>query len=111
MGGQGTRCEWQDNGDCRTITTVLPGLLTDDRTGKQVFFNSVVAAYTGWNDSRNVGKKAVLLGDDTPVDEAAVDSVAEFMREKRVAFKWKKGDVLSSTTHWRCTLARPSFAH
>jgi len=111
MGGQGTRCEWQENGDCRTTTTVLPGLLRDERTGQQVFFNSVVAAYTGWNDSRNVGKKAVVLGDGSPIDEEAIESVAEFMREKRVAFKWKKGDVLIIDNflamHSRETFVRP----
>jgi len=111
MGSQGTTCEWQANGDCRTITTVLPGLRADDRTGQQTFFNSVVAAYIGWNDSRNVGKRAVVLGDGSPIDEEAVESVAEFMRERRVAFKWKKGDVLIIDNflamHSRETFVRP----
>jgi len=111
MGSQGTQCEWQANGDCRTITTALPGLMMDERTGKQVFFNSVIAAYTGWNDSRNVGKKAVVLGNGAPIHEEAVEDVAEFMREKRVAFKWKKGDVLIIDNflamHSRETFVRP----
>jgi len=51
------------------------------------------------------------LGDGSPVDEAAVDSVAEFMRERRVAFKWKKGDVLiidnTLVMHSRETFVRP----
>ena len=25
----------------------------DERTGRRVFFNSVIAAFTGWNDSRH----------------------------------------------------------
>jgi len=111
MGTQGTKCEWKDNGDCVTTTTALPGLMNDERTGKQVFFNSMIAAYTGWNDSRNVGKKAIQLGDGTPVDAQAVEDVAEFMREKRVAFKWKKGDVLIIDNflamHSRETFVRP----
>jgi len=111
MRSQGTSAEWLANGDCRTVTTALPALRKDGRTGKDVFFNSVIAAYTGWNDSRNVGKKAVVLGDGSPVDEAAVDSVAEFMRERRVAFKWKKGDVLiidnTLVMHSRETFVRP----
>merc|ERR1712113_567438 len=89
----------------------LPGLRKDHRTGKDVFFNSIIAAYTGWNDSRNVGKKAVVLGDGSPIDEQAVEDVAAFMREKRAAFKWKKGDVLIIDNflamHSRETFVRP----
>lgn len=33
----------------------------------------MIAAYTGWIDSRNDPKKAVQLGDGTPVDAAAMD--------------------------------------
>lgn len=94
MRRQGTSWEWLSSGDCKTITTKLPALRTDSRTGKKVFFNSVVAAFTGWNDSRNVGEKAVVFGDDSPVDPNVIRSVARFMAENEVAFKWKKGDVL-----------------
>jgi len=111
MASQGTKCEWQANGDCRTTTIALSGLKVDERTGKNVFFNSMIAAYTGWNDSRNTGKEAVVLGDFTPVDQQAVEDVAEFMRQKRVAFKWKKGDVLIIDNflamHSRETFVRP----
>jgi len=63
MKKQGTSWEWLPNGDCRTETTVLPALRVDPRTGKRVFFNSMIAAFTGWNDARNVGENAVVLGD------------------------------------------------
>mmetsp|Transcript_31400 Transcript_31400/g.50506 ORF Transcript_31400/g.50506 Transcript_31400/m.50506 type:complete len:757 (-) Transcript_31400:300-2570(-) len=94
MRKQGTTWEWLPNGDCKSITAVLPALRTDSRSGKRVFFNSVVAAFTGWNDSRNVGEKAVMLGDGTPVDAVAIRAVATFMSEREVAFRWKRGDVL-----------------
>lgn len=94
MKKQGTSFEWLPNGDCRTITAALPALRVDKRTGRQVFFNSSVAAYTGWNDARNVGERAVVLGDGTPFDVKAIRSVAKFMAEKLVAFRWNKGDVL-----------------
>ena len=91
---QGTTCQWLPNGDCRTTTAVLPAIRRDARTGKQVFFNSVIAAFTGWNDARNRGDEALVFGDGTPMDSSAVQSVADFMAEKRVAFKWQNGDVL-----------------
>jgi len=94
MRSHGTSYEWLPNGDCKTTTAALPALRIDERTGKTVFFNSMVAAYTGWYDSRNSGKKALVLGDGSPVDEAALDATAAFMMEKRVVFRWHAGDVL-----------------
>jgi len=94
MRRQGTEYEWLPNGDCRTTTAILPALRVDGRTGKRVFFNSMIAAFTGWNDSRNVGEKAVVLGDGSPVDAQAMRGVAQFMQERRVAFEWHQGDIL-----------------
>eukprot|EP00928_Gymnodinium_smaydae_P041180 TRINITY_DN27876_c0_g1_i1.p1 TRINITY_DN27876_c0_g1~~TRINITY_DN27876_c0_g1_i1.p1 ORF type:complete len:780 (-),score=128.27 TRINITY_DN27876_c0_g1_i1:128-2209(-) len=94
MRKQGTSWKWLPNGDCWTITAALPALKTDARTGKKVFFNSVVAAFTGWNDARNCGEKAVVFGDDTPVPGDTVRAIAAFMAEREVAFTWKNGDVL-----------------
>eukprot|EP00443_Scrippsiella_acuminata_P021380 CAMPEP_0115219206 /NCGR_PEP_ID=MMETSP0270-20121206/26793_1 /TAXON_ID=71861 /ORGANISM="Scrippsiella trochoidea, Strain CCMP3099" /LENGTH=761 /DNA_ID=CAMNT_0002633185 /DNA_START=70 /DNA_END=2356 /DNA_ORIENTATION=+ len=94
MRRQGTEFEWLSNGDCRTITATLPALRIDARTGKRVFFNSMIAAFIGWNDSRNVGEKAVVLGDGSPVDPVAMRGVADFMQQHRVVFKWHQGDIL-----------------
>jgi len=111
MQKQGTSFTWLPNGDCRTVTKVLPALVTDSRTGKRMFFNSMVAAFTGWNDARNEGRKAVVLGDGSPIEEAAMDAVAAFMKEKRVAFKWHVGDVIildnTTTMHSRDTFTPP----
>ena len=56
----------------------------------------MVAAYTGWNDSRNIGEKAVVLGDgkQTPIDVSNIQDVLEIMDELTVAVPWKAGDVL-----------------
>ena len=50
--------------------SVLPAIGKDPRTGKQVIFNSVIAAFTGRNDARNRGDEALVF--DTP-------SVMDFM--------------------------------
>mmetsp|Transcript_154523 Transcript_154523/g.474911 ORF Transcript_154523/g.474911 Transcript_154523/m.474911 type:complete len:752 (+) Transcript_154523:159-2414(+) len=94
MRRQGTSFEWLPNGDCRTTTAVLPALRLDKRTGKRVFFNSVIAAFTGWYDARNDGERAIVLGDGSPVDGEALRVVDRFMQERQVAFAWHEGDVL-----------------
>ena len=96
---QGTAWEWLEDGTLKTITAVLPAIRTDSgdhRTNRKIFFNSMVAAYTGWNDSRNVGEKAVVLGDGklTPISKDDIKDVLEIMEELTVAIPWQAGDVL-----------------
>ena len=107
----GTTWEWLDNGDVRTTSAAVPAIRTDQRSGRKMFFNSMVAAYTGWIDSRNDPKKAIVLGDDSPVNGAALLKVAEFQRDHRICFQWKKGDIILIdnfvTMHSRNTFERP----
>lgn len=98
----GSEWEWlqDESGDealrgcLRTFTAVVPGIRTDTRTNQKTFFNSVVAAYTGWNDCRNVGSKAVMLGDGSHVGEQEMLDAQDIMAEIQVAFPWQQGDVL-----------------
>jgi alpha-ketoglutarate-dependent taurine dioxygenase len=85
---------WLPNGDVRTETTTLPAIRVEKRTGKKTFFNSVIAAYTGWIDKRNDPKKAVLCGDGSPVDGIALEETAKLMAKDSVVIRWQKGDVL-----------------
>ncbi len=73
---------------------MLPALRVDDRTGKKMFFNSVVAAYTGWVDSRNVPEKAVMFPSGEYMDHEAMMFTAKMMTEKAVAYTWHKNDML-----------------
>ncbi|MEM9489315.1 MAG: TauD/TfdA family dioxygenase, partial [Myxococcota bacterium] len=90
----GTTWEWLDSGNLKTVTATVPAIRQDLRTGHKTFFNSMIAAYTGWIDSRNDPEKSIQLGDGSPVDAQAMRSIAEFMRAECVAFHWHKGDVL-----------------
>lgn len=95
----GSTWEWvgENGDDLKTITSVLPALRQDDgnnRTNEQTFFNSMVAAYVGWNDSRNSGKDAVRLGDGSPCDEDAMLGATEIMDEIACALQWRKNDFV-----------------
>lgn len=95
----GMSWEWLDNGDLRTQTNTLSAIRFDEETQQKVFFNSVVAVYTGWNDSRNTGKTAVETGKGELMDEATIDALVEQMDDKCVNFKWQNGDVLWVNNH------------
>jgi alpha-ketoglutarate-dependent taurine dioxygenase len=91
---QGGECEWLDDGCLKTVSKILPAIRFDERTGKETWFNSIVAAYIGWKDSRNVPEKAVTFGDDTPLDGDIVRKCNEILQESCVSFKWQQGDVV-----------------
>lgn len=94
----GTTWQWLENGDCRTTTATVPALRAEPRLGNvRMFFNAIVAAYTGWVDSRNDPTKSILLGDGTPLtaDQGkALLDVQRFQMAQRTVFRWRRGDVL-----------------
>lgn len=93
----GTKWEWLDNNDLKTITSILPVLHKDERIKKDIFKNALVAAYTGWVDIRNNPKKSVQFGNGQFLsdDEGKIlENIESFMIDKRVCFKWLKNDIL-----------------
>mmetsp|Transcript_13251 Transcript_13251/g.27039 ORF Transcript_13251/g.27039 Transcript_13251/m.27039 type:complete len:399 (+) Transcript_13251:40-1236(+) len=93
MRRDGVEWEWMENGDLRTISKKLTAIRSID--GKNVFFNQVVAAYSGWNDSRNVGENAIVFGDSMEkLPKEEMEKLIDKMDELSVAFKWRQGDVL-----------------
>ncbi|KAJ7547635.1 hypothetical protein O6H91_08G096200 [Diphasiastrum complanatum] len=90
----GMRLEWLDGGCVRTISGPLPAIKYDYRHGRKVWFNSMVAAYTGWEDARNKPEKAVMFGDGSPLPADAVLACLEMLNKECVAFSWHQGDIL-----------------
>jgi len=91
---KGYTWEWLKDGCLKTISPVLSGVRQDPRTKRKVYFNQMIAAYTGWKDSRNDPEKAIVLGDFTPVDPVAMKDTVEIMKKYQVNFPWQKGDVV-----------------
>lgn len=70
--------EWHDNGNCTVISKTLPAVRVSSN-GNKAFFNQVIAAYTGWVDSRNEYGKAVVFGDDSALPKDCIEDLAKFM--------------------------------
>jgi alpha-ketoglutarate-dependent taurine dioxygenase len=90
----GMDLEWLPTGALKTISPVLPATKPDPRTGRLSWFNSIVAAFTGWKDSRNDPTKAVVFGDGTALNPDDVGRSLEIMNELAVSFTWEQGDML-----------------
>lgn len=54
----------------------------------------IIVYQLGWNDSRNIGEKAILFGDGSFCPPDVIAAAAALMDEVAVAFKWRSGDIL-----------------
>lgn len=89
----GMKLEWMEDG-VKTIMGPIPAIKLDETRGRKIWFNSMVAAYTGWKDARNDPIKAVTFGDGTPLPADIIDECLKILEEESVAIPWKKGDIL-----------------
>lgn len=93
---------WLPDGSLKTVSPVLPAVRQDvgeGRSGRKVFFNSVVAVFTGWNDARNKGETAIEFADGTYLDPKLIAEAGKIMEEIEVAFPWQKGDFILIDNH------------
>ena len=95
----GMSWQWLEDGSVSTTTAQLPAIRLDPETNQKVFFNSIVAVYTGWNDTRNLGETSVVGDADSLMDAQVMQSLVKEMDELSVNFKWQVGDVLWVNNH------------
>ncbi|GER52103.1 clavaminate synthase-like protein [Striga asiatica] len=88
------KLEWMENGNVKTIMGPIPAIKHDETRQRKIWFNSMVAAYTGWEDARNEPKKAVSFGNGSPLPAHVIYDCLKILEEDSCAFPWKKGDVL-----------------
>ena len=97
---EGCSWEWHPDGSVRITTEAVPAIrLVKDHALNYVFqltfANSCVAAYLGWEDSRNDRHEALRFGNMETMPENALQSIADYMERTRVLHKWKAGDIMA----------------
>lgn len=100
--------EWMEDGGVKTIMGPIPAIKYDESRQRKIWFNSMVAAYTGWKDDRNDPVKAVTFGNGKPLPADIVHDCLNILEEESVAIPWQKGDVLL-IDNWAVLHARRSF--
>ncbi|KAL8138693.1 hypothetical protein V2J09_004694 [Rumex salicifolius] len=92
----GWTLEWSNDGVRVTMGSVLGVKVVESSLEgeRKTWFNSLVAAYTSWVDSRNELGSGVRLGDGTAIPTTVVEDSKKIMEEECVAFPWRQGDVL-----------------
>ena len=84
--------QWQTDGCLKSTSPPLPAVM-EASDGRKVFFNQLIAAFSGWKDNRNDPSKAIQHGDGTPVDPEAVLAATEMAEELAFDLEWQAGDV------------------
>lgn len=84
---------WLDDGCLRATTPPLPAVM-EVSPGRKTFFNQLIAAFSGWKDSRNDPSKSIRHGDGSPLDTEAVLVAAELAEELAYDHAWQEGDVV-----------------
>ncbi|KAI5602688.1 hypothetical protein POPTR_001G190100v4 [Populus trichocarpa] len=103
----GMTLEWFEDG-VKTIMGPIPAIKYDKSRNRKIWFNSMVAAYTGWKDARNDPVKAVTFGDGQPLPGDIIHDCLKILEEESLAIPWQKGDVLL-IDNWAVLHARRSF--
>ncbi|KAL6838760.1 hypothetical protein ACP4OV_031474 [Aristida adscensionis] len=103
----GMKLEWTDDG-VKTIMGPIPAVKWDESRGRKIWFNSMVAAYTGWKDARNDPVKAVTFVDGSPLPADVIAECGKILEEECVAIPWQQGDILL-IDNWAVLHSRRSF--
>lgn len=85
--------EWLEGECLRATTPSLPALL-ELPDGRVTFFNQLIAAWSGWSDSRNDPSKSIRHGNDQPLDTQAVRRAIELAEELTFNMAWQQGDAV-----------------
>ncbi|TYH14574.1 hypothetical protein ES288_A06G231300v1 [Gossypium darwinii] len=106
----GMKLEWLSNG-VKTVMGPIPAIKYDKSRHRKIWFNSMVAAYTGWEDARNDPVKAVTFGDGQPLPADIIYDCLKILEDECVSIPWKKGDVMLidnlATLHSRRSFTPP----
>ncbi|KAL7542677.1 hypothetical protein ACHAXR_012203 [Thalassiosira sp. AJA248-18] len=96
----GLEYEWLPEGSLTVTAEPIPAVkMIEQQHGHGIyqwtFHNSVIAAFLGWEDSRNDRTKSVCFGNNDVMDPDVLDAIADFMNAHKVSYQWKKGDIFA----------------
>jgi len=88
--------EWVEKGAMKVVTVPLDAVKLDERTGKHVFFNSIVLLHPASHGITAAGSSLwkPTYGDFSDIADSDVLDAFHIMKEEGIMFKWQKGDVV-----------------
>ena len=84
--------DWKDDGSLRATTPALPAVI-DLGSGRQVFYNQLIAAYLGWKGVKENPASALTFGDGSEIPVEALDLIVTLSAQCTFDVPWQDGDV------------------
>ena len=85
--------EWLEDNCLKATTPALPAVM-EVSPGRKTFFNQLIAAFSGWKDSRNDPAEAVRHGDGSALDADAVAQAIQLADDIAFDVQWQAGDAV-----------------
>jgi hypothetical protein len=71
---------------------LLPAVVTLD-TGKEVFYNQLIAAFLGWKGVRENPSSAITFGDGSPISVEGLELICRLSEKFTFDLAWQDGDI------------------
>ena len=96
----GLEYEWKDDGSIRITSEPISAIRMIEQHHNQAiyqwtFHNSIIAAFVGWQDSRNNRHESIRFGNDETMPEHILQAIADFMSQNKTSYPWQKGDIFA----------------
>ena len=102
----GYNWQWHADGSLSAQTKALPAIKSVD-TGRQVFFNQIIAAYQGWDGVKDDPSIALCFGDDSAIPKHFLEKICAIAAETAYDIDWQDGDVAVVDNHLAMHGRRP----
>jgi alpha-ketoglutarate-dependent taurine dioxygenase len=102
----GYKWQWHADGSLSAQTRVLPAIRAVD-SGRQVFFNQIIAAYQGWQGVKENPSVGICFGDDSAIPRHFLDKICEIAADTAYDLMWQDGDVAVVDNHLSMHGRRP----
>ena len=90
----GLTYQWLDNDNISITSEILPAIFYNQEVKNYVFFNSIIAAFNGWQDTRNNRFNSITYGNGEKIDTEFLDSLTEFAKNNSLIWDWNPGDII-----------------
>ena len=85
---------WLNEDNISITSEILPAIFFNEETKEHIFFNSLIAAFNGWQDKRNNRLKSICYGDNSEMEKDILEDVTNFMEVNKISWKWMEGDFI-----------------
>jgi len=85
---------WLDKENISIKSEVIPAIFYNEETKEHIFFNSLIAAFNGWQDKRNNRLKSICYGDNSEIENDILKDITNFIDNNKVCWKWMEGDII-----------------